>query len=102
LTLVKRFTRASFEVSREGLEILREKEPWVFDEFVPQDKMKRLMFLSTGFEEQSLKLAEFDKHLALEALCQGQTVIPFWGDACGGLRQRIHQQLRDNLKNFSS
>jgi hypothetical protein len=32
---------------------------WVFDEFVRQDKMKRLMFLSTGFEEQSLKLARF-------------------------------------------
>jgi hypothetical protein len=31
----------------------------VFDEFVLQDKMKRLMFLSTGFEEQWLKLAKF-------------------------------------------
>ena len=75
---------------------------WVFDEFVRQDKMKRLMFLSTGFEEQSLKLAEFDNYIAMEAFCQGQTVIFFWCNACGRLRQRIHQQLRDNLKSFSS
>jgi hypothetical protein len=31
----------------------------VFDEFLLQDKMKRLMFFSTGFEEQSLELAIF-------------------------------------------
>ncbi len=85
----------SFEVSREGLEILREKESWIFDEFIPQDMMKRLMFLSTGFEEQSLTLAEFDKQIAMEAICQGQTVIPFCGKS-------IHQQLWENLKSFSS
>lgn len=83
-----------FEISREGLEILRKKEPWIFDDFVPQDKMKRFMFLSIGFEEQSLTLAEFDKQIAMEAICQGQTVIPFWSD-------RIHQQLWENLKNFN-
>nr|WP_163519023.1 hypothetical protein [Hassalia byssoidea] len=41
--------------------------------------------------------------MALEALCKGQTVIPckgqtvipFWCD-------RVHQQLRDNLKSFSN
>ncbi len=75
------------------LEILREKEPWIFDDFVPKDKMKRFMFLSTGFEEQSLTLAESDDYIAMEAICQGQTVIPFWSD-------RIHQQLQENLKSF--
>jgi hypothetical protein len=40
------------------------------------------------------QLAEFDQQAALEALSQGQSVIPFWGD-------RVHQQLRDNLSNFS-
>jgi hypothetical protein len=58
-------------------------------------KMKRLMLLATRSHEQPLQMAEFDKQAALEALCQGQTVIPFWCD-------RVHQQLRDNLKSFSS
>ena len=45
--------------------------------------------------EHPLQLAEFDKQAALEALCQGQTVIPLWCD-------HIHQQLGDNIRNFSS
>ncbi len=57
--------------------------------------MKRLMFLPSKSPEQPLQLAEFDKQAALEALCQGQTVIPFWCD-------RLHQHLRDNLKSFSN
>jgi DNA-binding transcriptional MerR regulator len=85
----------NFEMCHLALKILRERESWLFDEFVPEEKMKRLMFLPTRSPEQPLKIAEFDKQAALEALCQGQIVIPFWGD-------RIHQQLRDNLKNFSS
>ena len=64
-------------------------------------KMKRLMLLAWRSPEQPLQLAEFDKQVALEALCQGQTVIPFWCDACGGLRQRIHEVLHQNLKRFS-
>ncbi|MBN3944309.1 MAG: hypothetical protein V7L21_17980 [Nostoc sp.] len=43
--------------------------------------------------EQPLQLLEFDKQAALEVLCQGQTVIHFWCD-------RVHQKLRDNLKNY--
>ncbi|MDF5729048.1 MAG: hypothetical protein PUP92_13730 [Rhizonema sp. PD38] len=54
----------SFEVSRKALEILRKKEPRVFDD-VPQDKMKLLMFLSTGFGEQSLKIAFFYNYIAI-------------------------------------
>ncbi|MBD2302712.1 MerR family transcriptional regulator [Nostoc sp. FACHB-190] len=85
----------NFEVCHAALETLRKKEPWLFDESVPEEKMKQLMLLPTRSPEQPLQLAEFDKQVALEALCHGQTVIPFWGD-------RIHQQLRENLKSFSS
>ena len=84
----------SFEVSRETLVILRQKEPWLFEEFVPKEKMKRLMLLATCSLGQPLTLGEFDKEAALEALCQGQTVIPFWSD-------RIHELLHQNLKRFS-
>ncbi|WP_414516794.1 hypothetical protein [Nostoc sp. PCC 9305] len=35
--------------------------------------MKRLMLLARSSPEQPLQLAEFDKQVALEALCQGQT-----------------------------
>jgi hypothetical protein len=37
-----------------------------------------------------LQLLEFDKQVALEALCQGQAVIPFWCDAVSaGMQQAI-------------
>ncbi len=85
----------NFEVCHVALVTLREQEPWLFDESVPEEKMKRLMLLPTRSPEQPLQLAEFDKQVALEALCHGQTVIPFWSD-------RIHQQLRDNLKSFNT
>ncbi|MBD2495456.1 MerR family transcriptional regulator [Nostoc sp. FACHB-280] len=84
----------NFEVCHAALETLREKEPWLFDESVPEEKMKRLMLLPTRSHEQPLQMAEFDKQAALEALCQGQTVIPFWCD-------RIHELLHQNLKRFS-
>ncbi|MGI2909586.1 MerR family transcriptional regulator [Tolypothrix sp. VBCCA 56010] len=85
----------SFEVCREALAMLQDKEPWLFEEFVPKKNMKKLMLISNASQEKYLTLAEFDQEAALEALCQGQTVIPFWGD-------RVHQQLRDNLKSFAS
>ena len=85
----------NFEMCLVALKTLREREPWLFDELIPEEKMKRLMFLPTRSHEQPLKLAEFDQQVALSALGQGQTVIPFWCD-------RVHQQLRDNLKNFCS
>jgi DNA-binding transcriptional MerR regulator len=83
----------NFEMCHVALETLRKREPWLFEESVTEDKMKRLMFLPSRSPEQPLQLAEFNQQAALEALCQGKTVIPFWGD-------RIHQQLRDNLKSF--
>ncbi|MEH2253781.1 MerR family transcriptional regulator [Nostoc sp.] len=84
----------NFEVCHVALETLREREPWLFNESVPEEKMKRLMLLPTRSPEQPLQLVEFDKQVALKALCQGQTVIPFWGD-------RIHEVLHQNLKRFS-
>lgn len=84
----------NFEVCHAALETLREREPWLFNESVPEEKMKRLMLLPTRSPEQPLQLVEFDKQAALEALCQGQTVIPFWGD-------RIHELLHQNLKRFT-
>ncbi|WP_335081205.1 hypothetical protein [Nostoc sp.] len=75
--------------------MLQDKEPKLFEEFVPKKKMRRLMLISNASQEKYLTLAKFDQEAALEALCQGQTVIPFWCD-------RVHQQLRDNLKNFGS
>ncbi|MEH2413308.1 MerR family transcriptional regulator [Nostoc sp.] len=84
----------NFEVCHAALETLREREPWLFNESVPEEKMKRLMLLPTRSPEQPLQLLEFDKQVALKALCQGQTVIPFWGD-------RIHELLHQNLKRFT-
>jgi len=73
---------------------LRKREPWLFEESVTEDKMKRLMFLPSKSPEQPLELVEFDQQAALEALCEGQTVIPFLGD-------RIHELLHQNLKRFT-
>ncbi|MCF2151005.1 MerR family transcriptional regulator [Desmonostoc muscorum LEGE 12446] len=84
----------SFEVCREALAMLQDKEPWLFEEFVSKKKMRRLMLISNASGQKYLTLAEFDKEAALEALCQGQTVIPFWCD-------RIHEVLHQNLKRFS-
>lgn len=84
----------SFEVCWEALAMLQDKEPWLFEEFVSKKKMRRLMLISNASQQKYLTLAEFDKEAALEALCQGQTVIPFWSD-------RIHEVLHQNLKRFS-
>ncbi|MFN7415699.1 MAG: hypothetical protein ACK5RT_17745 [Dolichospermum sp.] len=93
----------NFEMCHVALETLRKREPWLFEESVTEDKMKRLMFLPSKSPEQPLQLAEFDQQAALEALCEGQTVIPFWGDSEALLQAvRVHQQLRDNIKNFGS
>ena len=93
----------NFEMCHVALETLRKREPWLFEESVTEDKMKRLMFLPSKSPEQPLQLAEFDQQAALEALCEGQTVIPFWGDSEALLQAvRVHQQLRDNIKSFSN
>lgn len=84
----------NFEMCHAALETLRKQEPWLFEESVSEEKMKRLMLLPVRSHEQPLQLAEFDKQMALEALCQGQTVIPFSSDL-------VHQRLREKLKGFS-
>lgn len=84
----------SFEVCREALAMLQDKEPRLFEEFVPKKKMRQLMLISNASQEKYLTLAEFDKEGALEAISQGLTVIPFWCD-------RIHEVLHQNLKRFS-
>ncbi len=58
--------------------------------FHGSDKL-RLMLLP----KQPLQPAEFDQQAALEALCEGQTLILFLCD-------RVHQQFRDNIKSFSN
>ena len=93
----------NFEMCHAALETLRKREPWLFEESVTEDKMKRLMFLPSKLPEQPLQLAEFDQQAALEELCQGQTVIPLRGDSEALLQAvRIHEQLRDNLNSFSN
>ena len=93
----------NFEICHVALETLRKREPWLFEEYVTEDKMKRLMFLPSKLPEQPLQLAEFDQQAALEELCQGQTVIPLRGDSEALLQAvRIHEQLRDNLNSFSN
>jgi DNA-binding transcriptional MerR regulator len=93
----------NFEMCHVALETLRKREPWLFEESVTEDKMKRLMFLPSKLPEQPLQLAEFDQQAALEELCQGQTVIPLRGDSEALLQAvRIHEQLRDNLNSFSN
>ena len=93
----------NFEICHVALETLRKREPWLFEESVTEDKMKRLMFLPSKLPEQPLQLAEFDQKAALEELCQGQTVIPLRGDSEALLQAvRIHEQLRDNLNSFSN
>lgn len=49
LTIMKQLLSISlnFEVGHAPLETLREQEPWLFDESVPEKKMKRLMLLAT-------------------------------------------------------
>jgi len=84
----------NFEKCHIALEILREKESWLFDESATGSKMKRLMFLPMETHEEPLKVAEFENQAALEVLYQGQTVIPFWCD-------HIYERLQRNISIFS-
>lgn len=83
----------SFEFCRDALKTLKAKESWLFDDSVPFEKTKRLMFLLNESQEQKFNLTEFDKQTALEAFSEGQPVIPFWGD-------RVRERLSKNLNNF--
>lgn len=80
----------NFEICQEALETLREREPWLFEESASSQQMKRLMLMLTVSEQRSLQLVEFDKQVALDALCQGKPVIPFWSDL-------VHRRLKESL-----
>jgi len=84
----------NFDICRGVLEKLRQKESWLFEEPITSDAMKQLMLLLTDSHNQSLRLVEFDKQEALDALYQGQAVVPFWSDL-------VRERLRQGLKNLA-
>lgn len=71
----------SFEVARETLKTLKEKEP----EFSNPSSARRFM-LWRDKAERSLELVEFDLERAIASISVGQPAIPVWLDA-------IHQRL---------
>jgi DNA-binding transcriptional MerR regulator len=83
----------SFEVSQEVLEILKTKEPWLFDVSLAKDKDKRLM-LFLKVNENAVYLTEFDLKLAQEKIEEGYPVVPFWLD-------RIYEKLQNSLRIFA-
>ena len=78
----------SFEVARETVKALKEKEP----EFSNPTETRRFM-LWRETQEQELELVEFDLERAIASLREGQPAIPIWLDT-------IHQQLIKRLKNY--
>jgi DNA-binding transcriptional MerR regulator len=75
----------SFDVARQSLKTLKEKEP----EFFHPEKARRLM-LAWNAKTRSLKLVEFDLEEAIASLKLGQPVIPLCLDA-------IHEELTKRL-----
>lgn len=75
----------SFDVARQSLKMLKEKEP----EFFNPEKARRLMLLWNA-KTRSLKLVEFDLQEAITSLKSGQPVIPLCLDA-------IHEELTKKL-----
>jgi len=75
----------SFDVARQALKTLKDKEP----EFFNPEKARRLM-LAWNAKTRSLKLVEFDWEEAIASLKSGQPVIPLWLDA-------IHDSLKKRL-----
>jgi hypothetical protein len=75
----------SFEVARETLKALKEKEP----EFLNPERASRLMLWWNG-KTRSLELVEFDLGEAIASLKAGQPIIPVWLDA-------IHQRLASRV-----
>jgi DNA-binding transcriptional MerR regulator len=75
----------SFDVARQSLKTLKDKEP----EFFNPEKARRLM-LAWNAKARSLELVEFDLEEAIASLKSGQPVIPLWLDA-------IHEELTKTL-----
>jgi DNA-binding transcriptional MerR regulator len=75
----------SFDVARQSLKTLKDKEP----EFFNPEKARRLM-LAWNAKMRSLELVEFDWEDAIASLKSGHPVIPLWLDA-------IHEELAKRL-----
>jgi hypothetical protein len=75
----------SFDVARQSLKMLKDKEPELFN----PEKAGRWM-LARNSKMRSLKLVEFDLEDAIASLKSGQPVIPLWLDA-------IHEELTKRL-----
>jgi DNA-binding transcriptional MerR regulator len=75
----------SFDVARQSLKTLKDKEPEFFN-----PKTARRLMLTWNAKTRSLKLVEFDLEEAIASLKSGQPVIPLWLDA-------IHEELAKTL-----
>lgn len=78
----------SFELARETLKTLKEKEPEVFN----SSQRKRLMLWRSP-SDQSFCLAEFDVERVTAAWADGSPIVPVWLDV-------IYQKVEGKLKNW--
>jgi DNA-binding transcriptional MerR regulator len=74
----------SFEMAREALFTLREKEPDLFT----AEQSKRLMLLCES--DASLRISEFDMETVMMAWESSRCVVPVWFDV---IWSRLHQNL---------
>lgn len=79
----------NFDVARETLKTLKEKEP----EFSKPNSARRFMLWRKA-QERSLELVDFDLEQAITSVREGQPAIPIWLDA-------IHQRLVRRLYEWS-
>ncbi|MEP0880984.1 MerR family transcriptional regulator [Trichocoleus sp. ST-U3] len=75
----------SFEAAATTLKKLKEKEP----EFTNPERQSRFM-LWWYHRERSLEVVEFELHIAMALIQEGELVIPVWLD-------RIHQRVAKRL-----
>jgi len=76
----------SFELARETLKTLKEKEPEVFN----SSQRKRLMLWRSPVD-QAFCLAEFDVERVTAAWAEGLSIVPVWLDV-------IYQRVEGRLK----
>ncbi len=78
----------SFELARETLKTLKEREPEFFS---PSQRVRLMLYRHPT--EQSFDLVEFDSSKAIALWAEGLPVVPVWLDV-------IHQQLEVRLKDW--
>jgi len=78
----------SFELAREALKTLKEREPEFFS---PSQRVRLMLYRHPT--EQSFDLAEFDSSKAIALWAEGLPVVPVWLDV-------IHQRLEARLKGW--